>query len=334
MARTVLVTGGAGFIGSHVARALLDRGDRVVCLDNLDPFYDEGLKRENLAACAGERFSFAQGDIRDTTLVRRVMDESRPSCVVHLAARAGVRPSIADPIGYADVNVTGTSVVLDACARAGVRRVVVASSSSVYGDAPRVPFREDDEGIMPISPYAATKRATEMVCHAHWHLTRMPTACLRFFTVYGPRQRPDLAICKFMRKIAQGEAIELYGDGTSSRDYTYIDDIVAGVLSAMERVDRFGFRVWNLGSDSPVMLNELVSRIEEVVGRAARVARVGRQAGDVARTWADLSRSRAELGYSPRVSLEDGLRAQWGWMRDRVGDCVEDGVWRADNGHE
>ncbi len=318
MAQTVLVTGGAGFIGSHVARALLDRGDRVVCLDNLDPFYDERLKRENLAVCEGSRFSFVSGDIRDGDLVRRVMDEARPSCVVHLAARAGVRPSIADPVGYADVNVTGTSVVLDACVRVGVERVVVASSSSVYGDAPRVPFREDDHAIMPISPYAATKRATEMVCHAHWHLTGMPTGCLRFFTVYGPRQRPDLAICKFMGRIARGEPIEVYGDGTSSRDYTYIDDIVDGVLRAMDRVDGFGFRVWNLGSDAPVSLNDLVSRIEGVVGRRAEVRRAERQVGDVRRTWADLTRSRAELEYRPCVSLEAGLRRQWEWLRERL----------------
>lgn len=314
----VIVTGAAGFIGSHVARALLARGDRVVGLDNLDPFYDERLKRENLRACAHERFEFVHGDILDEAMVLDLFERVRPGLLVHLAARAGVRPSIEDPVGYARVNVLGTGVLLRAAERVGVARCVVASSSSVYGDVARAPFREDDHDILPISPYAATKRSVEMLCHAHAHLSKMPTACLRFFTVYGPGQRPDLAIRTFMERIARGESITMFGDGSTSRDYTYIDDIVCGVLSASERIGEFGFRVWNLGSDAPVRLDELIERIAGVVGREARVERGAMRAGDVVRTWADLSRSGEELGYRATTPLEEGLRRQWGWLRERL----------------
>lgn len=323
MPQCVLVTGGAGFIGSHLVQALVGRGERVVVLDSLDPFYDVALKRQNLRDAASHaqngRFRFVEMDIRDRAGVARLLGEERPDVVVHLAARAGVRPSIEDPVGYADVNATGTAVLLDAAARAGVRRMVLASSSSVYGNAPRVPFREDDHAIMPISPYAATKRACEMLAHAHWSLTGMPTACLRFFTVYGPRQRPDLAIGRFMRLLAAGEAVPMFGDGSSSRDYTFIDDIVSGVLASMERIDGAGFRVWNLGSDTPVRLDDLIDRIGGVVGRSARIERRETQAGDVERTWADLTRSRAELGYAPATPLDEGLAAQWAWVRGRGG---------------
>ena len=311
----VLVTGAGGFIGSHVCDALVARGDSVVGVDSFDPFYDEAIKRKHIEGLDAGRFTLHEIDIRDDGAMRRAFDAGTIDAVIHLAARAGVRPSIADPVGYADVNVRGTSVVLECARRAGVGRLVVASSSSVYGDAPSVPFCEDDHGIMPISPYAATKRAVEMLCHAHWHLTQTPCACLRFFTVFGPRQRPDLAINKFMRLIARGETIPMYGDGSSSRDYTYIDDIVAGVLAALGRIDAYGFRVWNLGSDTPIRLDELIEKIAGVVGRPARVERVGTQAGDVARTWADLSRVREDLGYEPSVDLVGGLERQSAWQR-------------------
>lgn len=309
---TFLVTGAAGFIGSHLCEALLARGEQVVGVDNLDPFYDEALKRRNLSIL-GEYspFRFVHEDIRDAPAMALVFAETKPHVVVHLAAKAGVRPSIADPIGYADTNVRATSIVLEHARRVGVERMVVASSSSVYGNAPNVPFREDDHAIMPISPYAATKRAAEMICHAHAHLTGMPTACLRFFTVYGPRQRPDLAISKFLRMIAAGEAIPVFGDGSSSRDYTYINDIVVGILAAIERIPAHGFRVWNLGSDSPIRLDALIDAIAQVVGREAVIDRQAMQAGDVERTWSDLTRSRAELGYAPSMALADGLGRQW-----------------------
>lgn len=317
----VLVTGAAGFIGSHVCQALLERGVAVVGVDNFDPFYDAGLKRRNvgeMSRSARGPFELVEADICDSAALRNLMKSRRAAGVIHLAAKAGVRPSIADPVGYARSNVVGTASVLEAAREAGCRRVVVASSSSVYGNGAQVPFREDGEVDRPISPYAATKRATELLSYTHWHLTGMPTACLRFFTVYGPRQRPDLAIHSFMRRAARDEVIPVFGDGSTSRDYTYIDDIVAGVLSAYERIGGRGvegYRVWNLGGSRPVRLSELLDAIGRVVGRRLRTEPRPMQPGDVERTWADLTRSSAELGYSPRVALEEGLARQWAWMR-------------------
>lgn len=306
---TIVVTGSAGFIGSHVVRALLARGDRVVGIDNFDPFYDVSLKRANVAA-AGEH-ELVEADLCDAGAIRRVLERARPEGVIHLAAKAGVRPSIKDPIGYARVNVLGTQVVLEESARAGATRVVLASSSSVYGNNRKIPFAEDDPVDAPISPYAATKKACELIAHAHHAITKQPVACLRFFTVYGPRQRPDLAIATFMRRIAAGEEIEMFGDGSMSRDFTYIDDVVAGVLAAYERIPAHGYRVWNLGSDRPVRLDAMVGAIGRVIGREPRIRRMPAPPGDVERTWADLTRASAELGYRPRTPFEDGLRRQW-----------------------
>lgn len=306
---TIVVTGSAGFIGSHVVRALLARGDRVVGIDNFDPFYDVSLKRANVAA-AGEH-ELVEADLCDAGAIRRVLERARPEGVIHLAAKAGVRPSIKDPIGYARVNVLGTQVVLEESARAGATRVVLASSSSVYGNNRKIPFAEDDPVDAPISPYAATKKACELIAHAHHAITKQPVACLRFFTVYGPRQRPDLAIATFMRRIAAGEEIEMFGDGSMSRDFTYIDDVVAGVLAAYERIPAYGYRVWNLGSDRPVRLDAMVGAIGRVIGREPRIRRMPAPPGDVERTWADLTRASAELGYRPRTPFEDGLRRQW-----------------------
>lgn len=311
-----VVTGAAGFIGSSVAEELLRRGWRVVGLDNLDPFYDSRLKRANLAACAAAGdFELVEADICDQPAVGALLERIRPELVIHLAARAGVRPSIEDPVGYARTNVFGTAIILDACARAGVGRIVCASSSSVYGNSEKVPFAETDDVSRPISPYASTKAACELIAHTHHALHAQPVAMLRFFTVFGPRQRPDLAINKFMRRIAAGEPIPVFGDGATSRDYTYIDDIVAGVLSAADAIGRHGFRIWNLGSDAPVRLDAMIDTVARVVGRPAAIDRQPPQPGDVDRTWADLTRSRAELGYRPSTTFEDGLRAQWDWLR-------------------
>ena len=319
---TVLVTGAAGFIGSHLVEALLARADRVVGVDNFDPFYDEALKRENVRACeAHERaasYELVEADVRDREAMRSLFGRARPDSVIHIAARAGVRPSIEDPVGYTDVNVLGTSVVLEAAREAGVGRMLVASSSSVYGNNDKVPFSEDDPVEHPISPYAATKRACELICHTHWHLTGMPTGCLRFFTVFGPRQRPDLAIRAFLGLVSRGEPVPFFGDGSTSRDYTYVDDIVAGVLSALEHVGEHGYRVWNLGGSSPVSLDEMVRTVGEVVGREPVLDRRPMQPGDVLRTWADLTRSRAELGYEPRTTLAEGIARQWAWMQGRA----------------
>lgn len=319
---TVLVTGGGGFIGSHVCGALLDRGQKVVVVENFDPYYDPALKRAATAALVARAkpgmFELVEGDIVDDLAMGMVFREHRPEGVIHLAARAGVRPSIADPIGYARVNVLGTQVLLEAAKQAGCARFVMASSSSVYGDHPKVPFSEEDDVSCPISPYAATKRSCELIAHAHWHLTRMPTACLRFFTVFGPRQRPDLAISLFMNKIARGEEITLFGDGSTSRDYTFIDDIVRGVLSAYDRVDRHGYRVWNLGHSTPVTLTEMVDTIAHVVGRPARISRKPVQPGDVQRTFADLTRSTRELDFRPETPFVEGVRRQWADARARL----------------
>ncbi|MEZ6242640.1 MAG: GDP-mannose 4,6-dehydratase [Phycisphaerales bacterium] len=309
MPETVLITGGAGFIGSHAATRLAARGSRVVVLDNFCDFYDPAIKRARAERLVKLNVVVREGDIRDSGVVRALHEEFRPDAVVHIAAMAGVRPSIENPKLYAEVNVDGTVNMLDAAASFGVKRLVFASSSSVYGNNEKVPFSEDDPVDEPISPYAATKRACELLCHTYWALHKLPVFCMRFFTVYGPSQRPDLAISKFMRMIDAGEEIPYFGDGTSSRDYTYIDDIVDGLMAALERCDRF--RIYNLGGSSPVTLTQLVEAIEKVVGKKARLDRRPAQAGDVERTFADLTRSRAELGYEPHVALGEGLRRQW-----------------------
>lgn len=327
----LIVTGVAGFIGSHVAQALLARGQAVVGVDNFDPFYPRALKQANLdtldraqaqarsAAGGPSRFSFAQLDCADADAFARLCARCEPAGIVHLAAKAGVRPSMLDPAGYVRANIAGTQSVLDA-ARPGPGRdsgvpVIIASSSSVYGNAARVPFREDDPADAPISPYAATKRAAELLAHTHHALGHGPAACLRFFTVFGPRQRPDLAIRKFLAAAHRGEPIAMFGDGRTSRDYTYVDDIVAGVLAALERVERFGFRIWNLGHAHPVTLSGLLEAVGRTVGRAPIITPAPMQKGDVDRTCADLTRSRAELGYEPSTTLEEGLARQWSWMR-------------------
>ena len=319
----VLVTGAAGFIGSHVCGALLARGQRVVGIDNFDPLLygdrNETLKQGNVedvtrGAAAGA-FEFERADICDASAMRALFAKWKPLGVIHLAAKAGVRPSIADPSAYMRTNVVGTSHVLECARAAGCSRIVVASSSSVYGNAPTVPFHEEMDVGRPISPYAASKRATELICATHYHLYKTPVACLRFFTVFGPRQRPDLAIAKFLEMVSRGESIPFFGDGTSSRDYTFVDDIVSGVLSAYDRIERHGFRIWNLGGSRPHSLNELVATVERVVGRKGTLDRKPMQAGDVERTYADLTRSGAELGFAPTTSLEDGIRRQWAWMQ-------------------
>lgn len=318
----VVVTGSAGFIGSHVSQRLLGLGARVIGVDNFDPFYAGAIKRRNheeVAGAGGDRFTAVEMDICDGASLERIMREHGATGVIHLAAKAGVRPSIEDPTGYARVNVLGTQSVLSAASACGCARVVCASSSSVYGNNTKTPFAEGDPVEGPISPYAATKRSCELVGHAHHHLTGMPVAMLRFFTVFGPRQRPDLAISLFLGRIARGETINKFGDGTTSRDYTYVDDIVSGVLSAYERVERHGYRIWNLGGDRPTTLNELISAIEGVVGRGAVINQMGMQAGDVDRTWADLSRSGEELGYRPTTSIAEGIAAQHAWMRSGDG---------------
>jgi UDP-glucuronate 4-epimerase len=316
MIQTAVVTGAAGFIGSSVSETLVRGGWRVIGVDNFDPFYPADLKRANLDACArAGDFRFVEADICDAPRLAAAVGEARPELVIHLAAKAGVRPSIEDPVGYTRANVLGTAVVLEACRQADVARVVCASSSSVYGNNEKVPFAETDDVSRPISPYASTKASCELLGYTHHALHGQPVAMLRFFTVYGPRQRPDLAISRFMRLIAAGEPVPMFGDGSTSRDYTFIDDIVGGILAAAEAIGRHGFRVWNLGSDSPIRLDAMIEQVARVVGKPARIDRRPPQPGDVERTWADGARSRAELGYAPQTTFADGLQAQWEWTR-------------------
>ncbi len=309
----IVVTGAAGFIGSHLAEALIRRGDTVIGIDNFDPFYDEAIKRANIAACMDcDAFTFARGDIRDASFMRQTLVDD-VDIVVHLAARAGVRPSIEQPHLCQDINVGGTSVTLEASRACGVRRFIFASSSSVYGNNEKVPFCEGDSVDHPISPYAASKKAGELLAHAYAHLNNMDIACLRFFTVYGPRQRPDLAIHKFTRLIEAGKPIPFFGDGSTMRDYTYIDDIIDGVLKAIDLAG--GYRVYNLGESKPVSLNDLVRAIETALGKKAILEKLPPQAGDVNRTYADITRAKAELGYDPTTCISDGLRSFVEWFR-------------------
>lgn len=313
MASRILVTGGAGFIGSHVCEALIARGDHVIALDCFDDFYSPVLKRRNLSAVAGhERFRLLEGDIRDEATVGAAFAEA-PDGVIHLAARAGVRPSIEKPLLYEDVNVRGTLVLLEACRAHPSCRFVFASSSSVYGNRREVPFRESDRVDDPISPYAATKKAGELLGHTYHHLYGIPVTCLRFFTVYGPRQRPDLAIHKFARLIEAGSPVPVFGDGTMTRDFTFIEDIVDGVLRALDRC--VGYHIYNLGNESPVSVAELVRALEDALGRRARIERLPNQPGDVERTFADVTLARSDLGYQPRTLLRDGLARFVTWMR-------------------
>ena len=312
--QTVAVTGAAGFIGSHLCEALLAGGCRVVGLDNFDSFYDPAIKRRNIAGCLGsDSFSLIEGDIRDSEAVDRALGQG-VDAVVHLAARAGVRPSIENPPLYQDVHVKGTCVLLEAARRHEISKFLFGSSSSVYGNNEKAPFSESDNVDHPISPYAATKRAGELLCHAYHHLFGISVTCLRFFTVYGARQRPDLAIHKFTRLIEAGEPIPVFGDGSMMRDHTYIDDIIAGVLAAIERCD--GYRIYNLGESRPISLSDLIAAIERSLGKKAKINRLPCQPGDVERTYADVSLAQAELGYEPRTRLDEGLRAFVAWFRE------------------
>ncbi len=315
---TVLVTGGAGFIGSHLIERLIARGDRVVVLDDFNDYYAPAIKRRNVeSARQVGAFDLVEGDIRDAHVVRELFRRHQPEILVHLAARAGVRPSLASPLLYEDVNGRGTLLLLEAAREFGTRRVVFASSSSVYGMSQRIPFTEDDPAVEPASPYGATKRAGELYCRTYHALYGMAISCLRFFTVYGPRQRPDMAIHKFVRGIERGEEIHVYGDGSSRRDYTYYEDILEGILGAM-RLES-GFHIFNLGESRTVTLAETVAAIEKARGKKARTVQYPDQPGDVPLTYADVTRARKHLGYAPRWTLEAGLEKFVSWYRDSKG---------------
>ena len=325
-AHPILLTGIAGFIGGHLASALLARGYNVVGIDNFDPFYPRARKQLNLAhaqSISGTpshgNLTFTEMDLTDQQAAADLFARHTFDGVIHLAAKANPRLSVADPVGYTHANVTATAVVLNEARKqfhAGAcRRVVCASSSSVYGNCTTPPFHEDLNVDYPISPYAASKRACEIIAWTHFNLHKHPVAMLRFFTVYGPRQRPDLGVSTFIDKISRDQPITLFGDGTMARDCTYLDDAVAGIIAAYQRIDAHGYRVWNLGHSTPITVNEMIATVSTTLGKAPILIPGQAQPGDVQLTCADLTRARAELGYNPTTPFAQGVAKQVAWYR-------------------
>ena len=315
----ILITGGAGFIGSHVTEVLLKRGDQVICLDNFNDYYDPTRKRRNVAPFL-ERpaYRLYEADIRTATDLQAVFEAERPDKVLHIAAMAGVRYSIQNPALYASVNVTGTVNVLEMARQYGVRNFVFASSSSVYGARSQAPFREDDPADQPISPYAATKRAAELLTYTYHHLYGLNCTSLRFFTVYGPKGRPDMAPYLFTRWIFEGRELKMFGDGSTRRDYTYVDDIASGVVAALDA--GLSFEIINLGNSKTVPLKDFIAIVEEAVGKPARIQPAEPQPGDVPLTSADVSKARRLLGYDPRTDIVEGIGRFVDWYRREVVD--------------
>ena len=318
--KNILITGGAGFIGSHLVDRLLSEGDwHVTVVDDFNDFYDPSIKRANIKThLVNANYRLVEGDIRNYDALLQALSDTQFDCIVHLAARAGVRPSLTEPRLYVETNINGTMNVLELARQRGIRQFVFGSSSSVYGANEKVPFSEDDPIFNPISPYAATKAAGELICHSYSHLYDLRIVCLRFFTVYGARQRPDLAIHKFAKLISSGEAIPVFGDGTTRRDYTYIDDIIAGVRAAID-YDQSDYEVINLGESRTVELRELISLLESALGQTAKIDRQPLQPGDVPQTFADIARARRLLNYNPRTQIEEGIRRFVEWWRTRNG---------------
>ena len=313
-----LVTGGAGFIGSHVCERLLHAGHAVWAFDDLNPFYDPQIKRANLRdiQSLAKPFEFIHGDLTDATAVEELFREVKFDQVIHLAARAGVRPSLQEPALYQRVNVEGTVNILEAARKTGVKKLTIASSSSVYGVNAKVPFAESDPIFSAISPYAASKLASEALGHVYHHIYGLDIVMLRFFTAYGPRQRPDLAIHKFAQLISAGKPIPVFGDGSTARDYTYVSDIVDGILACTRNT--FGYEVFNLGESQTVTLSRLIQLLEKALGQTAVLDRQPLQPGDVPITYADISQARAKLGYQPRVGIEQGIPLFVDWFRRRT----------------
>jgi len=308
-----LVTGTAGFIGSHLTERLLAQNWQVVGIDNFDDFYDPRIKRRNIAACLeNKNFTLIEADIRDSAGMDRAL-AANIDIVVHLAARAGVRPSIEQPLLYADVNVNGTIVLVESAVKNKIPKFIFGSSSSVYGNNEKVPFSETDCVDFPISPYAATKKAGELICHTFHHLCGLSVTCLRYFTVYGPRQRLDLAIHKFARLIEQSKPVPVYGDGSMMRDFTYVDDIIDGTMAAMNKCA--GFNIYNLGQSRPISVNDLIVELEKALGKKAVREYLPPQPGDVERTYADISKAASELNYNPETDISSGLDRFVTWLR-------------------
>lgn len=312
----ILLTGVAGFIASHLAERLMAEDHQVVGLDSFDDFYDPALKERNLAVARdNDAFELVRGDIRDPDCLARIPSDVEG--IIHIAARAGVRPSIAEPVLYYDVNVNGTLRLLELARERGIRTFLFASSSSVYGNNRKVPFSEEDRVDNPISPYAASKKAGELLCHSYTHLYDTTCLCLRFFTVYGPRQRPDLAIRKFAGLLSRGEEIPMFGDGSTQRDYTYIEDILDGVMGGLAWAGRNpgGYEIVNLGENRTITLREMIRVVGEEMGVEPRIRQLPMQPGDVVRTFADISKARALLGYDPKWDFREGVREFVRWLR-------------------
>lgn len=314
--KNLLITGGAGFIGSHlVDRLLATNVERVTVIDDFNNFYDPSIKRDNIHEHLKDpRYSLKEADIRDRAALEQTFKANNFDCIVHLAARAGVRPSLSEPQLYTETNINGTLNLLELARSSNIKQFVFGSSSSVYGINAKVPFSEDDPIRQPISPYAATKGAGELLCHTYSHLYGLRCVCLRFFTVYGPRQRPDLAIHKFAKLISQRKPIPVFGDGSTRRDYTYVDDIIDGVMAAMD-YDQTNYEVINLGESRTVELNELISLLEKELDTHAIIDRQPPQPGDVPQTYADISKARTLLGYQPKTQIEEGLHRFIEWFR-------------------
>ncbi len=317
----ILVTGAAGFIGSHVAEHLVSRGDEVVIVDSFDPFYDPEVKRRNIAPLLDTgNAELIEADIRDREQLDSQLGDQRIDGIIHLAARAGVRPSLERPVSYVRTNIEGTQSLLDIARSRGIRPFVLGSSSSVYGDSTPVPFKENASADQPISPYAATKRAAELLCHAHAYLYGSSIACLRLFTVYGPRQRPDLAIHKFARLMLRNEEIPLFGDGSTERDYTFVADAVDGIIRALDwciSADPGAFEIVNIGEHATTSLASLVEMIGSELGVTPKIRPLPAQPGDVQRTYADISRARELFGYDPRTTMEEGIHRFAQWLREQ-----------------
>ena len=314
----ILVTGVAGFIGSHLCEKLLNK-NKVVGLDNFCDFYDPQIKFSNIKKCLkNENFILHEADIRNKEHLSEIFSKHDFEIIIHLAAMAGVRPSIKDPRLYTEVNINGTVNLLEECKKNKIKNFIFASSSSVYGNNKKVPFSEDDNVDFPISPYAATKKAGELICHTYHHLEKISIACLRFFTVYGPRQRPDLAIHKFARKMIGNESIPVFGDGSTQRDYTYIDDIIDGIIKSIDYI-RSGnhFEIFNLGESQTITLNEMISILEKSLNIEARKVWLPMQPGDVNRTFADISKSKKMLGYNPKTEFKSGVEKFIKWLKNQ-----------------
>ena len=316
--KRIVITGGAGFIGSHLVDRLLSEGDwQITVIDDFNDFYDPSIKRANIEPhLANPNFKLIEADIRDFYTLEEVFSEGKFDCVVHLAARAGVRPSLTESRLYVETNINGTTNLLELARKHQVKQFVFGSSSSVYGENKKVPFSEDDPIFNPISPYAATKAAGELLCHTYSHLYDMRIVCLRFFTVYGARQRPDLAIHKFAKLIDGGKPIPVFGDGTTRRDYTYVDDIISGVRAAID-YDASNYEVVNLGESRTVELRELISLLEGALGKQAQIDRQPKQPGDVPQTFADITKARRLLNYDPQTQIEDGISLFIEWFKTR-----------------